>query len=37
MWINLSMNKNAIELLKENKNKIDWWIISKNSNIFTYN
>ena len=33
---NLSLNKNAIELLKENKDKIVWWIFSQNPNIFTY-
>ena len=32
----LSLNQNAIELLKENKDKIDWWKFSRNPNIFTY-
>jgi uncharacterized Fe-S cluster-containing protein len=32
----LSKNPNAIELLKENENKINWCNFSLNSNIFTY-
>jgi hypothetical protein len=32
----LSLNKNAIELLKENQDKINWWYFSQNPNIFTY-
>ena len=32
----MSNNPNAIEILKENQDKIDWWNISKNPNIFTY-
>ena len=32
----LSLNPNAFELLKENQDKIDWYNISKNPNIFTY-
>ncbi len=36
-WYSLSRNTNAIELLKENKNKINWNCFSKNPNIFTYN
>ena len=35
-WAFLSINPNAIELLKENQNKIDWFQFSKNPNIFTY-
>jgi len=27
---------NAIELLQENQDKIDWWRLSRNSSIFTY-
>ena len=36
-WDFLSLNPSAIELLKENQNKINWLMISKNPNIFTYN
>ncbi len=36
-WDYLSLNPNAIEFLKENQDKIDWWYFSQNSNIFTYN
>jgi hypothetical protein len=32
----LLLNSNAIELLKENQDKIDWRNFSKNPNIFTY-
>ena len=32
----LSKNPNAIELLKENQNKIDWFMFSQNPSIFTY-
>jgi hypothetical protein len=32
----LSLNPNAIDLLKENPDKIDWWRLSRNPNIFTY-
>ena len=31
-WNGLSYNKNAVKLLKENKNKIDWYWLSKNTN-----
>ena len=33
----LSINKNAIHLLKQNKDKIDWYELSLNLSIFTYN
>ena len=33
---NLSINPNAIELLKENQNKINWNYLSTNPAIFTY-
>ena len=33
-WDYLSSNPNAIELLKENQDKINWGHISKNSSIF---
>jgi len=33
----LSTNPNAIELLKENSEKINWYLISSNPSIFTYN
>ena len=36
-WKTLSLNPNAIELLKENQDKIDWDELSLNPNIFTYN
>jgi hypothetical protein len=32
----LSRNQNAIELLKENQDKINWFCFSENPNIFTY-
>jgi len=32
----LSLNPNAIELLKENQDKIDWDNLSLNPSIFTY-
>ena len=32
----LSYNPNAIKLLKENQDNINWKSISRNSNIFTY-
>ena len=32
----LSLNLNAIDLLKENQDKIDWPYLSTNLNIFTY-
>ena len=32
----LSTNINAIDLLKENPDKIDWIELSRNPNIFTY-
>ena len=35
-WSKLSGNPNAIELLKENPNKIKWGFISLNPSIFTY-
>ena len=35
-WEYLSFNSNAIELLKENQNKIKWKFISLHSEIFTY-
>ena len=35
-WSQLSYNPNAIELLKENPEKIDWNMISSNPSIFTY-
>ena len=31
-WHNLSKNKNAISLLKENKDKVDWYCLCENSN-----
>jgi hypothetical protein len=31
-WEELSYNKNAINLLKANQDKIDWIVFSKNSN-----
>ena len=31
-WNGLSYNKNAIKLLKENKNKINWYNLSENPN-----
>jgi hypothetical protein len=34
LWI--SENSNAIELLKENQDKINWQCFSNNPNIFTY-
>ena len=33
-WYKLSENKNAIDLLKENKDKIDWEELSSNPSIF---
>ncbi len=33
----MSLNPNAIELLKENQDKINWLSFSQNPNIFTYN
>jgi hypothetical protein len=35
-WDKLSLNSNAIELLKENPKKIDWFYLSLNPAIFTY-
>ncbi len=35
-WVSLSLNPNAIELLKENQDKIDYYYFSKNPNIFIY-
>jgi hypothetical protein len=35
-WKYVSMNEKAIELLRENKDKIDWKNVSKNPAIFTY-
>ena len=35
-WCLLSRNKNAIELLKDNQDKIEWNGLSFNSSIFTY-
>ena len=35
-WNCLSLNPNAISLLKENQNKIDWFNFSQNPNIMTY-
>ena len=35
-WDSLSENSNAISLLKENQDKINWWYFSKNPNIFEY-
>ncbi len=32
----LALNPNAIELLKDNQDKINWYMISKNPSIFTY-
>ena len=32
----LCLNPNAIELLKENQDKIDWNELSSNPSIFTY-
>ena len=34
-WFWLPLNPNAIELLKENQDKINWCNLSKNPNIFT--
>ena len=31
-WNDLSFNQNAIELLKENKDKINWYWLSLNPN-----
>ena len=36
-WWGLSLNPNAINLLKANQDKIDWYELSENPNIFTYN
>ena len=36
MELPMSENPNAIELLKENTDKIHWEQLSKNPNIFTY-
>ena len=35
-WEYLSKNRNdgAIELLKQNQDKIVWWVLSRNPNIF---
>ena len=33
-WYHLSMNKNALDLLKENQDKISWCLLSTNSAIF---
>jgi len=33
-WDYLSLNKNAIELLKDNRDKINWYNISYNPSIF---
>ena len=35
-WDNLSLNSNAMELLKKNQDKINWFFFSQNPNIFTY-
>ena len=35
-WYYLSANPNAIELLKDNQDKIDWSMFSTNPSIFTY-
>ena len=35
-WYNLSLNPNAIKLLKENQDKIEWIYFSLNPSIFTY-
>jgi hypothetical protein len=35
-WYNLSSNPNAIEILKENQDKIHWKFINVNHYIFTY-
>jgi len=35
-WSQLSKNESAIELLKKNQDKIDWYMFSKNPSIFTY-
>ena len=36
-WDNLSCNKNAIHLLKNNLDKINWFWLSENPNIFEIN
>jgi hypothetical protein len=33
-WNRLSGNKNALEILKKNKQKIDWNYFSRNTSIF---
>jgi hypothetical protein len=35
-WLSLSGNPNAISLIKSNKDKINWFMLSKNPNIFEY-
>ena len=34
-WVELSRNENAVELLKENQDKINWLLFSTNPSIFT--
>jgi len=36
-WISLSENPNAISILKENTDKINWCNFSRNSSIFNLN
>jgi len=33
-WDNLCLNPNAIDLLKENQDEIDWYYLSSNPSIF---
>ena len=33
-WHKLSKNPNAINILSKNKDKIDWWELSRNPSIF---
>ena len=35
-WANLTLNPNAMELLKEKQGKFYWYDFSQNPNIFTY-
>jgi hypothetical protein len=35
-WDNLSFNKNAVYLLEENQDKIDWNYLCKNTEVFNY-
>ena len=35
-WHELFINPNAIEILKENQEKINWILLSRNPGIFTY-